>query len=197
MKKTLAVVLIIAFAIAGYFVYQAFLDPVSVFKSNYSAISAAWKDVGFEEEKLHANPSVLGNFTENQLNEIKSNLAAIDKGSLDGASKELIGVYVDYIDLILQQKKVVDLDNDVSFSEEEFCEDISDYEALAVEMKTLNDLTVNFSKKLNSFVLSYPEQTAEIELYGIDFIEEISEENIQSLLNLIVDSKEICGELNE
>ena len=184
-KLILAVVVIAVIAIAAYILF---------FQNTLDSLKTTWKSIGIQSEYLHSNPEKVAVLDSDNLSELKNSLSKYINSS-DSQTKQLAGVYINYVDYVLKTKNADNLAATLSINNKTFCENISDYKKLVnLKQDAYSDIK-KMNEKIRAFNSQFPDKSAEIALFASIDSEMQSKQNLGDISAAVQNFSKDCGGL--
>lgn len=162
-KIVLAVIVLAAIAIAGYFLF--FQAPP--FDQEYKRMALSWKNNGLAEERLHAAYNALL-LDPQALGKIRQGLVSFKSNTGNQAAKDLSDVYINFVDFCSDFSSGQAIWASIPESPESPCENIEQVKQLGQKFKGMKEKSDAYLESVKGFVAKHPKEAEQILMYETD-----------------------------
>jgi len=163
-RAFLAIALIVV--VAAVAVYFYWTQSKTTLPTYYVSLSTAWKNANYDQELLHEDPESLIALDNTQLDTIKNSLESKQNELKDATQQEIVGVYVSYVELAQEIKKLQSIDDQLS-ALDNACENKAIFLSFADELMVANEKLKTFAEKANSLDEAGRKEAEKIHLFSV------------------------------
>lgn len=164
-----ALVVVIFFIIFFSFQHTPIKSEKTSFLDSYALLASSWHSIGIKKDRLHEAFYDLNSLPSQKLDRLRSNLLNY-KNFNDERIALLASAYIDLVDFVIEFKKQSAILKTVKISHERSpCETIDFYKRLNDSTERLVSFALDYSEKVDSFILRYPVEARQISLKKFEF----------------------------
>lgn len=194
-KLFIVAILVVLAVLAIYYFYPNLIQnqQKTPLPAYYTSLSESWKNANYDQDLFHEDLDSLLALSDTQLSAIKTNLQSRQNESTEPVPKQLAGVYVAYVELAQEIKKMNSL-NDLISTSGDICENKTLFSSFANELQAANGKLTVFAEKTNAFVRDNQKEAEAIHLFlvGDSYKNKIIE--TANLRNEYLAALSICSE---
>jgi hypothetical protein len=182
-KIALAVIVLAAIAVAGYFLF--FQAPS--FEQEYKRMALSWIGNGVTEEQLHGSTSLFS-LDSTALGKVKADLLQFKSSTKNLAAAELADAYVSFaqsaIALSELKKTKSEIQAIIGSSQKDVCEALPLIDTGNTRLAQLKDSTAGYVSKISAFKEKYPAESKAVAIENVFSINAEEYGDLESMLSL-------------